>query len=221
MLIPLSRQAFEELIPLIATADQYKYCWGRLADVLRRLLFSLGSVIAVVVIRYFLGDGFELFMAIVAIIASMYWLWGPVYWASLRNIEYRKFAYGGFWKGEVLDKFITEELIGQEETVNPRGDLVVIENRERRLNLEIGDESGFTTVLQVPLQRIHRSIRVGDIAEIVVMSNRPDLSRIAKVSDAYLPDSGMWIHDYPVLRRDTFINISRQLSRRQGVIHER
>jgi hypothetical protein len=219
MLIPLSRQAFEELIPRVATADQYKYCLGKLSDVLRRLLFSLAGVIVIVIVRYFLGEGFELFMAIVAIIASMYWLWGPVYWASLRNAEYRKFSYSGFWKGEVLDKFITEELIGQEETVNKRGELVIIENRERRLNLEVGDDSGFTAVLQVPLQRMHRSIRPGDIAEMIIMSNRPDLSRIAKISDAYLPDNDMWISDYPVLRRDAFIEISRQLGRQ--VVHER
>jgi len=47
----------------------------------------------------------------------------------------------GFFRGRVLDVFITEELIG-EETVNNKGDLVIVENRERRLNLEVGDETG-------------------------------------------------------------------------------
>ncbi|MGJ3246889.1 MAG: phosphate ABC transporter permease [Elainellaceae cyanobacterium] len=213
MLIPLNRKKFEDIIPLVATSEQYKYCWGKLPDVLRRLLYSLAGVIVVLTLRYLLGEGFDLFMSILAIVVGLYWLWSPVYWASRRNAEYRKFTYSGFWQGEVVDKFITEELIGQEETVNKRGELVIIENRERRLNLEVEDESGFKTTLQVPLQRSHRSIRPGDIAEMVVVSNRPDLSRIAKISDIYLPDNDLWVSDYPVLRRDAFIDTSRQLNR--------
>jgi len=48
----------------------------------------------------------------------------------LRNGEYRKYKYSGFFRGRVLDVFITEELIGKEETVNNKGELVIVENRE-------------------------------------------------------------------------------------------
>lgn len=61
----------------------------------------------------------------------------------------------GLWQGEVLDIFITEKLVGTEEKTNKRGKLVVIENCERCLNLMVGDESGFSTRLQVSLKRDH------------------------------------------------------------------
>jgi hypothetical protein len=114
----------------------------------------------------------------------------------------------------VQDVFVTEALVGTEETVNQQGDLVIVENRERRLNLEVGDETGFYTKLQVPLKRDHRAIRPGDRAEMVVMSNVSDLSRIPQVSDIYLPDYDLWVSDYPYLRRDMFVEVSRRLNDR-------
>jgi hypothetical protein len=214
MLIPLTRKKFEELVPSVATGDQYKYCWGKPPDFLRRLLISVVSVVVILLFSAILPEAFAIAEFMVAVIAGLYWLWSPVYLASRQNAKVRKYEYAGILQARVVDAFLTEELIGKEETVNKLGDLVIVENRERKLNLELEDESGFLTQVQVPLQRSHRVIRPGDIAEMVVMSNRPDLSRIAKVSDVYLPDYGLWISDYPYLRRDAFAEVSRQLNRR-------
>lgn len=153
MLIPVTRKTFEKLIPPVATGAQYVYCWGKLSNLLRRLLVSVVGILGVILISAFFNLGFEGFQLVVGIIVGLYWLWGPVLWASLRNAEYRKYGYSGFWQGEVLDVYVSEELIGQEETVNKQGELVIVENRERRLNLEVGDASGFTTLLQAPLKR--------------------------------------------------------------------
>ncbi len=142
---------------------------------------------------------------------GLYWLWGPVLWASLRNAEYRKYQYSGFFRGRVLDVFITEELIGKEETVNNKGELVIVENRERRLNLEVGDETGFATELQVPLRRTHQAIAPGQVAEMVVLSNQADLSSITKLTDIYIPSQNVWVSDYPYLQRDVFLEVSRRI----------
>lgn len=211
MLVPLTRKKIEELFPIVATSDQYRYCWGKLPDFLRRLLISIGCVLLIFVLRLFLPRGLDILEFSLGIIAGLYWLWGPVFWASQRNLAIRKFEFGGFWRGQVLDVFITEETVGKEETVNKQGDLVVIENRERRLNLEVGDKYGFEAKLKVPLKRSHQSIRRGDIAEMIVLSNRPDLSRILKISDIYMSEYNVWVSDYPYTRRDTFRDVSREL----------
>lgn len=216
MLIPLTRKKFEELVPAVATSDQYRYIWGKLPDFLRRLLISVVGIVVALFLRYLLPDSFAVLEFLIGIVTGLYWFWSPVYWASLRNAELRRFQYAGFWQGEILDLFISEDLIGTEETVNKRGELVIIENRERRLNLEVGDEAGFVTKVQVPLQRAHRAIRRGDIAEMLVVSNRPDLSRITKTSDLYLSDYGLWVSDYPYLRRDAFMEVSRELNHRKN-----
>ncbi|MEO0409506.1 MAG: phosphate ABC transporter permease [Cyanobacteria bacterium P01_A01_bin.135] len=219
MLISLSRQKFEEVIPPVATAEQYKYCWGGPADILRRVLYSLAGLFVAIALQQVVNDYLHFFTFTGALLSGTYWLWAPIYQANRRNREFRRYGYAGFLRGEVLDKFVTEELIGSEETVNKAGELMIIENRERRLNLDIGDETGFTATLQVPLQREYRSIRRGDWAELLVVSNRSDLGRIAKISDAYLPDSGFWVSDYPYLRRDAFREVSRALQRRSHPSH--
>lgn len=211
MLIPITRQKFEQLVPIVATGAQYKFCWGNFSQFLIRVLISVVSALVLYFIRIWLPDEYAPIMVLIAIVSGLYWLWGPVFWASLRNWKCRSYKYSGFWRGEVIDIYISEEIIGKEQTVNNRGELVIVENREKRLNLEVGDETGFATKLQVPLKRAHQAIAPGEIAEMLVMSNRPDLARIAQVTDIYLPELDLWVSDYPYVRRDEFVDIGSRL----------
>jgi hypothetical protein len=211
MLVPITRQKFEQLIPFIATGPQYAYFWGKFPDFLKRLLISVLAVVGVLLLKTVFGSGFDGLSLLLGIIAALYWLWSPVYWATLRNLEVRRYKYSGFWRGQVVDVYVTEELIGKEETVNNKGELVIVENRERRLNVEVEDETGFATSLQVPLRRIHKGITAGQMAEMLVMSNLPDLSRIVKTSDIYIPSLDRWVSDYPYLQREIFVEVSHKL----------
>jgi hypothetical protein len=212
MLIPLTRETFQELIPLVATGDQYAFYWGSIRDLLSRLLISVVGAFGMVLLHLIFGQAADAFLLTIGIPVGLYWIWGPILWASRQNFAYRQYSHCGFWQGRVQDIFITEELTGTEETVNKLGDLVIVENRERCLNLEIVDETGFSTQIQVPLKRNHRAIDVGDTAEMLVFSNRGDLSRIAKTSDIYIPDHNLWVSDYPCVQRDAFIEVSRRLN---------
>lgn len=213
MLVPLTRSKFEELIPLVATGPQYAYYWGNWQNIVKQVLFSLVGVLVVWATSGILkAEGLSLFLGIVA---GLYWLWGPVAKASLRNARYRRYSYSGFWEGEILEIYVTEEVVGTEETANERGELVVVENRERRLNLELGDSRGFLAEVQVPLRRPHQFLAAGQTAQLLVLSNDPDLRRIAQVSDVYVPSRQIWVSDYPWLQRQAFVEVSERLSRRK------
>lgn len=211
MLKPLTREKMEQLIPLIATGQQYAYYWGKWSDVLNRLLISVVGIVVVLILSVLFGDQGEALILLLGGIMSLYWLWCPVYQASRRNAASRRFKYSGFWRGKVLDVFLTEELIGEEETVNQRGELVIVENRERWMNLILGDRTGFEVRVQAPLQRIYKGIKPGQTAELLVLSNDLDLSQINKVSDAYIPRQNIWVGQYPYIQRDVFTEVSRQL----------
>lgn len=211
MLVPLTREKLEQLLPLIATAEQYAYYWGKWQNLLNRLLISVVAAVVILVLSYVVGEGAQAIVLLLWVIAGLYWLWSPVYQASVRNNACRRFKYGGFWQGKVLEVYLTEELIGEEETVNQRGELVVIENRERWINLVLGDETGFEVEVQTPLRRIHKAIAPGQVAELLVLSNRSDLGRIEKITDAFIPSQNLWIGRYPYLQRDAFTEVSRQL----------
>ena len=150
MLKPLTREKLEQLIPLIATGQQYAYYWGKWSDLLNRLLISVVAIVVVLILDLLFGDRGEALIFLIGGIVSLYWLWLPVYQASLRNAANRRFKYGGFWRGKVLEVYLTEELIGEEETVNQRGELVIVENRERWINLVLGDRTGFEVEVQTP-----------------------------------------------------------------------
>ncbi|PLZ95311.1 phosphate ABC transporter permease [Fischerella thermalis CCMEE 5198] len=211
MLVPLTRQKFNQLIPLIATGPQYKYYWGKFPDFLQRLLISVVIAAVYVLVRLFAMPGFGPILFVLGVIGAFYWLWGPVFWASMRNAKCRRYKYSGFFRGRVLDWWITDELIGKQETVDNKGDLVIVENREKRINLEVGDETGFTAQLRAPLRLEHKVIARGQKVEMVVMSNRPDLSKIEEITDIYIPSRDLWVSDYPYLRRDYFPEVSRRL----------
>ena len=217
MLIPITRETFEQLIPAIATGAQYRYYWGKLSDVLQRVLISFVGVLLLVLLTNIAPDGYRPIVTIGGIFVGVYWLWAPIFFASRRNLECRRYQYSGLWQGKVLDIVITEALIGTEEIANSYGELEIVEKRERRLNVEVGDRTGFITSLQVPLRRDYKRLAAGQPAQMVVMSDRPDLSLITKVSDIYIPTLDLWVSDYPYLRRDLFLEVSEQLraSRRQ------
>ncbi|MEO0458888.1 MAG: phosphate ABC transporter permease [Cyanobacteria bacterium P01_A01_bin.114] len=212
MLVPLTREKFNELVPKVATVEQYRYYWGKPSDFLRRILISGVGMAAIFFLRIF-GAIFDPVVFVGAAAIGTYWFWAPVFQASRRNHEMRRSSFGGFWRGRVLDLYVTDDVVSTGETVNQRGELVIVENREKQINLEVGDKSGFYTTLQVPLKKDYRLIRRGDPAEMVVTSNRDDLSRIITVSDIYIPDAKVWVSDYPYLRKDIFQEVRRQIQR--------
>ncbi len=209
MLVFIERSEFERLVPRMATGAQYQYLWGKPKDLLQRCLISVAALIVIFVLTTVIGEGLRL---ILGLVAGLYWLWAPVLWSSLRNKKARAFPYSGFWRGRIFDVFISEDLIATEESVNQDGQLVIVENRERRINLEIEDREGVVIKVQAPLQRSHRPIRPGDRAELLIMSRSPDLSKIELISDVYIPNHRIWVSDYPYLEHQTFERLSRELS---------
>lgn len=209
MLVPITRSKFEELMPLMATGAQYQYFWGKPDDFLKRCLISVIAVTVIFIMTTVIGEGLRL---IFGLIAGLYWLWGPVLWAAFKNKKARDYPYGGFWRGRVYDVFISEDLIGTEESVDQSGQLVIIENRERRLNLELEDKAGMRINVQAPLQRDYRPIRPGDAAELLILSRRPDLSQIELVTDVFIPKYRLWVSEYPYLQHQLFESMSRELS---------
>jgi hypothetical protein len=211
MLVPITRAKFDQIVPTIATSQQYNHYWGKPSDFVQRLLISVVAVVVIWLIGKASGNDAAAIILLLQIIAGLYWFWNPVYAAVLRNSKCRKFKYSGFWRGRVLDVYLSEDLVREEQTVNKLGELVIIENRERRLNLVVGDESGFTASIQSPLRRIYKGIKPGQIAEMLVMSNRGDLEEIDSITDVYLPSLDLWIGEYPYLARDVFLEVSKEL----------
>jgi hypothetical protein len=216
-MLPLTRATFEQLIPAVATGSQYNYCWGKFSDVLRRLLYSMLGVTIVLLVGGVIASAFGAFSFVqffLGIGAAFYWMWGPVFQASRRNWEYRKYRYSALWQGKILDLYITDELLGITESVNDRGDLVRTEKQERYLNVEVGDRTGFTSEFKLPLRKEHRQLKRGQTIQMVLLAKDADFRVISKTTDAYVPDLNFWVSDYPYVQRDVFKAINQRLTQR-------
>jgi hypothetical protein len=212
MLVPLTRETFDRLIPTIATYPQYRFYWGRPQDFIRRLAISVVAMVVTWLLSLATGEATAPLWFLIGFAGALYWFWAPIYLASIRNAKVRKLGYCGFWEAEIFDLYVTEELVSQEETVNERGELVIVENRERCINLEVGDDTGFETQLQAPLRREHKGLKRGMRIQTLILSDRPDLSRVAQVADFFIPARSLWVSDYPLLQREAFEEVSRQLT---------
>lgn len=216
MLIPLKKEAISDLIPPMATGNQYIYYWSNLQVLLRNFFISFVGVLIFWLIGIVLGKGAEGLSLILRVTAGLYWLWNPIYWASVKNAKLRRYNYSGYWRGRVLDIYLTEELVNEESAIDKLGRLIIVENTQKKFNIEIGDKSGFYATITTPLQRIYKSIKVGDHVEGLLLSNDPDLMRISQITDVFLPRHKLWLGDYPYLRRDLFLNIRRELIKIYG-----
>lgn len=213
MLISIKKSVSEEIIPVIATANQYAHYWGNVQSVLQNLFISLIGVVIIWIICLVFGRAFQGISLLLRFIAGLYWLWGPVYWASMKNADYRRYPFVAFWRGRISDVYITEELINEQQIFNKLGDLITIENRIKKINVEVEDETGFYTNIKAPLKKIHKAINNGLAVEALILSNDPDFIKIAKITDVYIPSNKLWVGDYPYLRRDIFLDVRHQLSR--------
>lgn len=216
MLIPLKKEAVKDLIPAVATGTQYAYYWANIATLLKNLFISLIGILIFWLIGAVLGKGAEGLSLIFRVTAGLYWLWSPVYWGSVRNRKYRRYNYTGFWRGRVLDVYITEEVVNESSALDKLGKAIIVENLQKKINLEIGDKSGFRATISSPLKRIHKVINRGQAVEGLLLSNDPDFMRIANITDVYIPRHKLWVGDYPYVRRDIFLNIRRELAKIYG-----
>jgi hypothetical protein len=51
-------------------------------------------------------------------------------------------------------------------------------------------------------------VQPGDEVELIVVSNEPQLQRFRAVREAYLPELGVWLTEYPFVERRAFRAIS-------------
>ncbi|MBE9221444.1 phosphate ABC transporter permease [Cyanobacterium stanieri LEGE 03274] len=216
MLIPLRKEALDDMIPAIATGTQYAYYWANFSTLLKNLFISLLGVLIFWLLGAIFGEATEGISLILTVTAGLYWLWSPVYWASVRNGKYRRYNYVGFWRGRVLDVYITEEVVNEASALDKLGKVIIVENLQKKINVEVGDKSGFRATITSPLQRIHKVINRGQAVEGLLLSNDPDFMRISKVTDIYIPRHKLWVGEYPYIRRDIFLDVRKELAKIYG-----
>lgn len=58
-----------------------------------------------------------------------------------------------------------------------------------------------------------QDIREGEPVELLVVATQPSFGDFKALKEAYLPESSLWVADYPYVDRDAFLDISLEIER--------
>jgi hypothetical protein len=206
MLIPLKPGELPRLIPAVATGPQFSACSGDPRRLLQRVLISvIGGVISLLISQtlLFRSQGGPIFL-VVGFVFLLYMMWGPILEAGRRNAVLRRYPAAALFDGRVAELYTREVVEDRREQAGRQGRLELVENRRTWLCLELEDEEGYLGVVRFPMEKRHQQIRRGMVARAVVLSDRRDFSRVAAISDAWLPQLKLWVGEYPYLLRPAF-----------------
>ncbi|MCT0212953.1 MULTISPECIES: hypothetical protein [unclassified Synechococcus] len=205
MLIPLKPGELQRLIPAVATGPQFNACSGDPGKILQRVLISvIGGVLALLVAQSQFSYRFGPVWLVAGFVFLLYILWGPILEAGRRNSTLRRFPAGAIFEGEVADLFTRERIEQRNEQADKSGRLELVENRRTWLCLELEDDEGYLGQVRFPMDKKHKLIRRGMTIRCLVLSERPDFSRIGALSDAWIPALKLWVGEYPYLLRPAF-----------------
>jgi hypothetical protein len=205
MLIPLRPGELQRLIPAVATGNQFASALGDPRKILQRVLIAaIGGVITLLISQSQLSNRWGSIWLLIGVSLVLYVLWGPILEAGRRNATLRRYPAAAIFDGEVADAFTQERVESRREQANQRGDLEMVENRRTWMVLELADEDGYIGRLSFPMVKPHGQIRPGTRVRCLVLSDRKDFSRVAALSDAWLPGLRLWVGEYPFLLRPAF-----------------
>ena len=205
MLIPLRPGELQRLIPAVATGTQFAAALGDPRKILQRVLIAaIGGVITLLISQSQFSNRWGSVWLLIGVALLLYVLWGPILEAGRRNATLRRYPAAALFDGEVADAFTQERVESRREQANQRGDLELVENRRTWLVLELADEDGYIGRLSFPMAKPHGQIRPGTRVRCLVLSDRKDFSRVAALSDAWLPGLRLWVGEYPFLLRPAF-----------------
>ena len=205
MFLPLKPGELQRLIPAVASGPQFSFCWGNPQRALQRILISsLGGVIPLLISGSAFGSRWSGIWLVGGLTMLLYLLWGPILEAGRRNSQLRRYPAAALFEGVIADLYTKERLEGRQEQTDKQGRLELVENRRTWLCLELEDEDGYLGQLRFPLDKKHKAIRRGMTIRCLVLSERPDFSRIARLSDGWIPQAKLWVGDYPYLLRPVF-----------------
>ena len=206
MLIPLRPGELPRLIPAVATGPQFNACSGSPQKLLQRVFISvIVGVITLLISQtlLFSNQAGPIFL-VIGVVFLLYVLWGPILEAGRKNATLRRYPAGAIFEGEVADLYTRELVEGRQETTDKQGRLELVENRRTWLCLELEDEDGYLGSIRFPYDKKHKAIQVGMVVRCLVLSERPDFSRVGALSDAWLPQLKLWVGEYPFLLRPAF-----------------
>jgi len=208
MLIPIKQNQVSKLIPAVGTGGQFKYALGNPRKILQRLIISsIGGILNFLISISQTGNQTYNLWLLLCVVFFLYIIWGPILESSRKNLQFRKYNFCSIFDGYVSDIYKSERIESSREQSNRQGRLEIVENKRTWLVLELEDEDGYLDKISFPLENKHSQIKIGSNIRCLVTSNNRNFDKDFYLSDAWLPNTNLWVGDYPYLLRPAFEEI--------------
>lgn len=214
MLLELTPEECEAVIPLVPTRLQYAAYWSDALKSVGRIITAILVGVALLVLSRAFGEGS--FLGAVSFLGGFLsllypFLWGPLYTISRRQLAFREIPYGGLFFGQVLSTRRYEVVVEEREKVDEEGQLYIEEVRERQFEMEIGDETGVLYRVRARDDpRYRRIVKKQSVLALVKAYSR-DLRRRPTLSEVYVVKLGEWVGDVSYLDREAFLELADEL----------
>jgi hypothetical protein len=214
MLLELTPEECEAVIPLVPTRLQYAAYWSDALKSVGRIITAILVGVALLVLSRAFGEGS--FLGAVSFLAGFLsllypFLWGPLYTISRRQLAFREIPYGGLFFGQVLSTRRYEVVVEEREKVDEEGQLYIEEVRERQFEMEIGDETGVLYRVRARDDpRYRRIVKKQSVLALVKAYSR-NLRRRPTLSEVYVVKLGEWVGDVSYLDREAFLELADEL----------
>jgi hypothetical protein len=214
MLLELTPEECEAVIPMVPTRLQYAAYWSDALKSVGRIITAILVGVALLVLSRAFGEGS--FLGAVSFLAGFLsllypFLWGPLYTISRRQLAFREIPYGGLFFGQVLSTRRYEVVVEEREKVDEEGQLYIEEVRERQFEMEIGDETGVLYRVRARDDpRYRRIVKKQSVLALVKAYSR-DLRRRPTLSEVYVVKLGEWVGDVSYLDREAFLELADEL----------
>jgi hypothetical protein len=214
MLLELTPEECESVIPLVPTRLQYAAYWSDALNSVGRIITAILVGVALLVLSRAFGEGS--FLGAVSFLAGFLsllypFLWGPLYTISRRQLAFREIPYGGLFFGQVLSTRRYEVVVEERKKLDEDGELYIEEVRERQFEMEIGDETGVLYRVRARDDpRYRRIVKKQSVLALVKAYSR-DLRRRPTLSEVYVVKLGEWVGDVSYLDREAFLQLADEL----------
>lgn len=196
----LNAQELDRVLPVLPFAAQADYFSGGAAQSVQRW----GTSLALTVV-----------LSKVALLAatSLTWpLWWPWARAANKNMGIRnQVQYGGIWRTKLLE-------VSTSGRPRPsRNSSAPMYTTMKTTSVLLGDKDGAQTELSLPYDARFNILAPNQAAEVLVLSDSASFDSFRAVKDVYLPESGLWLSEYPFIDRSEFLELSLEIERESAM----
>ena len=201
----------EKCLPIAATSNQYGYFWGTTDAAVQRVAISLLGVVLCSTI-----NDFEIGTALQVPFATFF-LWAPIALAARRNAAARAGEFVGLWRARVKDievvPVVAKTFENARKKSSSRGRRNTRKTTSEMLLIDFIDPiSSFEVSFRIPNERRYDDVQIGDACELIVSADDDLFRNFVAIREAYVPESDVWVGEYPFLDRNGFVLVSKRVS---------